>query len=105
MKSVTLQQLERDLDRILDDVIENQEHFRVAVNWVTCADTIDDPCINEKWQEKSIVMMPMEDYEFFQNIYKEWRADEPIRYAIEDVEAFEGLSKDRNQEDSLMAWA
>ena len=42
MKVVTLQQLEQDLDRLLDGVIEEGEHFRVSVSWITCADTIDE---------------------------------------------------------------
>ena len=51
MKVVTLQQLEQDLDRHLDGVIEEGEHFRVSVSWITCADTIDEPCIDSKWKE------------------------------------------------------
>jgi hypothetical protein len=30
MKVVTIQQLERDLDRIIDDVIDQQEHYSVS---------------------------------------------------------------------------
>ena len=45
------------------------------------------------------------DYEFFQEIYKEWQADTPIRHAIEDAPAFEELREERKEEDRLMAWA
>ena len=105
MKVVTLQQLEQDLDRLLDGVIEEGEHFRVSVSWITCADTINEPCIDSKWKEKSVIMLPAEDYEFFQEIYKEWQADAPIRHAIEDAPAFEELREERKEEDRLMAWA
>ena len=105
MKGVTVQQLERDLDRILDDVIEHQEHFKISVNWITCSGTENEPCIQEQYQEKSIVMLPEEDYKFLQSIYKEWQEDEPIRYAMEDSEAFIPLRKTITKEELPYAWA
>ena len=75
MKVVTIQQLERDLDRILDDVLDQQEHYSVSVAFVTCADTINEPCLSSQWDKKSIVMLPEEDYEVMRDIYKEWLED------------------------------
>ena len=68
MKVVTIQQLERDLDRILDDVLDQQEHYSVSVAFVTCADTVNEPCLTSQWDKKSIVMLPEEDYEVMRDI-------------------------------------
>jgi hypothetical protein len=75
MKVVTIQQLERDLDRILDDVLDQQEHYSVSIAFVTCADTVNEPCLTSQWEKKSIVMLPEEDYEVMRDVYKEWLED------------------------------
>ena len=75
MKVVTIQQLERDLDRILDDVLDQQEHYSVSISFVTCADTVNEPCLSSQWDKKSIVMLPEEDYEVMRDVYKEWLED------------------------------
>jgi len=72
MKVVSIQQLERDLDRILDDVLDQQEHYSVSISFVTCANTDNDPCTTSQWEQKSIVMLPEEDYNVMQEIYTEW---------------------------------
>ena len=75
MKVVSIQQLERDLDRIIDDVIDQQEHYSVNVSFITCAGTENDPCTSEEWEEKSIAILPKEDYEIMKDIYIEWLED------------------------------
>tara|TARA_R100001443_G_scaffold12269_6_gene21787 strand:- start:743 stop:997 length:255 start_codon:yes stop_codon:yes gene_type:complete len=72
MKVVSIQQLERDLDRILDDVLDQQEHYSVSISFVTCANTDNDPCTTSQWEQKSIVMLPEEDYNVMREIYTEW---------------------------------
>ena len=75
MKVVTIQQLERDLDRIIDDVVDQQEHYSVSISFITCAGTENDPCTEREWQEKSIAILPKEDYEIIKDIYIEWLED------------------------------
>ena len=75
MKVVTIQQLERDLDRIIDDVIDQQEHYSVSISFITCAGTENDPCTDREWEEKSIAILPKEDYEIMKDVYSEWLED------------------------------
>ena len=77
MKVVTLQQMERDLDRILDDVIDQQEHYTVKISWVSNFDS------DHVWEEKSVVVLPTEDYQVMSDIYEEWLEENGIKYPNE----------------------
>jgi len=63
MKTVTLQQLERDFDRIFDDVVENGEHYEVTT---TSLDEMG------KLVENTVVLLPYEDYSVLSETYDEW---------------------------------
>ncbi|MFQ5639637.1 MAG: hypothetical protein ACE5IR_16760 [bacterium] len=59
MKVITLGQFERDLDRILDDVTDENEHY--------CVKTPVISDLKEKgglvWEDKAVMILPIEDYE------------------------------------------
>ena len=78
MKVVTLQQMERDLDRILDDVIDQQEHYTVKISWVSNFDS------DHVWEEKAVVVIPTEDYEVMSDVYEEWLEEIGIKYPNEE---------------------
>ena len=78
MKVVTLQQMERDLDRILDDVIDQQEHYTVKISWVSNFDS------DHVWEEKAVVVIPTEDYEVMSDVYEEWLEENGIKYPNEE---------------------
>ena len=70
MKVITLGQFERDLDRILDDVTDENEHY--------CVKT---PVINDLkdkgglvWEDKSVIVLPIEDYELLKEGYDMWQS-------------------------------
>jgi len=63
MKTVTLQQLERDFDRIFDDVIENNEHYEVTTT------SLDE---TGKLVENTVILLPHEDYSVLSETYDEW---------------------------------
>lgn len=63
MKTVTLQQLERDFDRIFDDVIENGEHYEVMTT------SLDE---TGKLVENTVILLPYEDYSVLSETYDEW---------------------------------
>jgi len=63
MKTVTLQQLERDFDRIFDDVIENNEHYEVTTT------SLDE---TGKLVENTVILLPYEDYSVLSETYDEW---------------------------------
>lgn len=62
MKEVTLSELERNLDSVLDDVIDNSEHYIVNVKFCLA---------NGKWENKSLVLIPEQDYEILKETYDE----------------------------------
>ncbi len=101
MKSVTLQQLERDLDRILDDVIDEREHYEVSIAWINCQ---GQECSGDsRWEEEAIAVIPMNDYKVFQEVYKEWVLEEQYQNIEEDSKAYEILRPKKNQDPG--AWA
>ena len=70
MKLVTLGQFERDLDRILDDITADREHY--------CVKT---PVINDLkdkgglvWEDKAVIVLPIEDYELLKEGYDMWQS-------------------------------
>ena len=63
MKTVTFQQLERDFDRIFDDVIENNEHYEVTTT------SLDE---TGKLVENTVILLPYEDYSVLSETYDEW---------------------------------
>ena len=70
--------MERDLDRILDDVIDQQEHYTVKISWVSNFDS------DNVWEEKAVVVIPTEDYEVMSDIYEEWLEENGIKYPNEE---------------------
>lgn len=63
MKHVTLQQLEKDFDRIFDDVVENKEHYTITAQYITTEGTYED---------KDVLLIPHEDYELLKETYQDW---------------------------------
>ena len=63
MKCITLQQLERDFDRIFDDVVENGEHYEITTT------SLDEA---GKLIESAVVLIPCEDYSILSETYDEW---------------------------------
>jgi hypothetical protein len=63
MKYITLQQLERDFDRIFDDVVDNSEHY-----------TITGTSVEEdgEYKDTSVVMMPYDEFNVLKETYEEW---------------------------------
>ena len=63
MKYVTLQQLEKDFDRIFDDVVENGEHYTITAQY-----------INEEglYEDKNVLFIPSEDYQLLKETYRDW---------------------------------
>ena len=63
MKAITLQQLERDFDRIFDDVVENGEHYEITTT------SLDE---GGRLVENVVVLIPHEDYSVLSETYDEW---------------------------------
>lgn len=63
MKYVTLQQLEKDFDRIFDDVVENKEHYTITAQYMNEEGTCED---------KNVLLIPCEDYELLKETYQDW---------------------------------
>jgi len=63
MKAITLQQLERDFDRIFDDVVENGEHYEITTT------SLDE---GGRLVESAVVLIPYEDYSVLSETYDEW---------------------------------
>ena len=63
MKNITLQQLERDFDRILDDVVENGEHYNIVT---VCFDE------SGKLVDSHVVLIPYKEYSILTETYNEW---------------------------------
>lgn len=68
MKYVTLQQLEKDFDRIFDDVVENGEHYTITAQYM-----------NEEGirKDKNVLLIPCKDYELLKETYQDWVDDTP----------------------------
>jgi PHD/YefM family antitoxin component YafN of YafNO toxin-antitoxin module len=69
MKNITLQQLERDFDRILDDVHENGEHYLIST---TSLDA------DGNFEHGGVVLMPVDDYMILKDTYDEWILEDPL---------------------------
>ena len=71
MKVITLGQFERDLDRILDDVTDENEHY--------CVKTPVISDLKEKgglvWEDKAVMILPIEDYDLLKETYDMWLAN------------------------------
>jgi len=65
MKVITLGQFERDLDRILDDVTDENEHYCVKTPMIT--DLKDKGGL--VWEDKAVMVLPMEDYDLLKETY------------------------------------
>ena len=63
MKYVTLQQLEKDFDRIFDDVVENKEHYTITAQYMNEEGACED---------KDVLLIPYEDYELLKETYQDW---------------------------------
>jgi len=60
MKVITLKQLEDDFDNIMDDVIDNQQYYRVQM------------------EDTDVMIVPYKDYEVLKDTYQEWVEDPQI---------------------------
>lgn len=58
MKVITLQQLEDEFDKILEDIDINKEHYKI------------------QWEGKDIMLVPIETYDVLKGIYTDW-VEEP----------------------------
>ena len=67
MKVSTLGQFERDFDRILDDVIDDNEHYYIKTPMVT--DSKDKGLV---WEDKAVMILPIQDYELLKETYDMW---------------------------------
>ena len=71
MKVITLGQFERDLDRILDNVTDENEHY--------CVKTPVISDLKEKgglvWEDKAVMILPIEDYDLLKVTYDMWLAN------------------------------
>lgn len=63
MKELSLQQLERDFDRIVDDVVENGEHYVITLT--SCS---VEGCL----EKNAVVIIPAEDYDVLLETYEDW---------------------------------
>ena len=63
MKYATLQQLEKDFDRIFDDVVENKEHYTITAQYMNEEGICED---------KDVLLIPYEDYELLKETYQDW---------------------------------
>ena len=70
MKVITLSQFEKDLDRILDDVIDDREHYHIKTPMVT---NITGQGL--AWEDKAVMILPVEDYEILKEGYDMWQAN------------------------------
>ena len=84
MKTITLQQLERDFDRIFDDVVENGEYYEITT---TSLDEMG------KLVENAVVLLPYEDYSVLSETYDEW-----VDSSSEWVEEVEDQTIEENAE-------
>jgi len=69
MKNITLQQLERDFDRILDDVVENGEHYNIVTV------SFDE---SGKLVDNHVVLIPYKEYSVLTETYNEWISEESL---------------------------
>ena len=69
MKVITLGQFERDLDRILDDVTDENEHYCVKTPVIT--DLKDKGLV---WEDKAVMILPIQDYNLLKDTYDIWLA-------------------------------
>ena len=60
MKVITLKQLEDDFDNIMDDVIDNQQYYRIQM------------------EDTDVMIVPYKDYEVLKDTYQEWVEDPQI---------------------------
>ena len=71
MKVITLGQFERDLDRILDDVTDENEHY--------CVKTPVIKDLKEKgglvWEDKAVMILTIEEYDLLKETYDMWLAN------------------------------
>lgn len=67
MKNITLQQLERDFDRILDDVVENGEHYNIVTV------SFDE---SGKLVDNHVVLIPYKEYSVLTETYNEWISED-----------------------------
>ena len=70
MKVITLSQFERDLDRILDDVTDENEHY--CVKTPVISDLKDKGGL--VWEDKAVMVLPIEDYDLLKDTYDIWLA-------------------------------
>ena len=54
MKVITLSQFEKDLDRILDDVIDDREHYHIKTPMVT---NVNGQGL--AWEDKAVIILPV----------------------------------------------
>ena len=71
MKVITLGQFERDLDRILDDVTDENEHY--CVKTTVISDLKDKGGL--VWEDKAVMILPIEDYDLLKETYDMWLAN------------------------------
>ena len=71
MKVITLSQFERDLDRILDDVTDENEHY--CVKTPVISDLKDKGGL--VWEDKAVIVLPIEDYELLKEGYDMWQSN------------------------------
>ena len=70
MKVITLGQFEKDLDRILDDITDEHEHYCVRTPMIT--DLEDRGGL--VWEDKAVMILPIEDYDLLKETYDIWLA-------------------------------
>ena len=83
MKNITLQQLERDFDRILDDVVENGEHYNIVT---VCFDE------SGKLVDSHVVLIPYKEYSILKEAYEEWVNEDGYKMEKQFVPANENYN-------------
>jgi len=71
MKVITLGQFEKDLDRILDDITDDREHYCVKTPMIS--DLKDKGGL--VWEDKAVMILPIEDYEILKEGYDMWHVN------------------------------
>lgn len=64
MKTITAAQFEQDFEIIIDDVSENKTTYKIIVS------TLEDT------EEKAVMLIPYEEYEYLQDLYTDWLKSE-----------------------------
>lgn len=64
MKTITTAQFEQDFEAIIDDVAENKTTYKIIVS-----ETEPD-------DEKAVMLIPYEEYEYLQDLYNDWLKSE-----------------------------